>query len=220
MTSYPLNPTKFASNPYDPEWFDRDFFHSQDGVKEFPNHHCKETFLVSFPFIKRFRTAIDIGCRDGEYARYLQKHFDHTFGFDPRFRENFAYNVDLAKTTHFTCALGDDAGVIQMYGGTHPTPGTVVPNPAKLKAMLCLKLDSFGFRDVDYVKIDVEGFERKVMVGGEETIMRDRPLIVIEQNDVHLEGEGRYDAKEWLEARGYRHVATCKRGWDYVMAPE
>lgn len=209
----PLQPTRFSANPYQREWYDRDFFHSPDGIGEFPQHHCKQTFEVTRPFIRQCRHAVDIGCRDGEYARYLQHHFLHTWCFDPRAMKNFCFNVDLAKVTHYTCALGDEPGVIQMHGGTHKQVNGV------MREVPCFCLDQFELQDVDYIKIDVEGFERKVLAGGEQTILRCRPLVVIEQNDVRLPEEAPFAAKRWLEERGYRHVATCPRGWDFVMVP-
>jgi hypothetical protein len=113
----PFPKTTFPQNPYQQAWFERDFFHSPDGIDEFPQHHCKQTFNISVPFVKKFRNAVDVGCRDGEYARYLQHYFAHTYCFDPRAMMNFCYNVDLAKVTHFSCAIGDEPGVIQMAGG-------------------------------------------------------------------------------------------------------
>lgn len=210
----PIQPTRFMQNPYCEEWYARDFFHSPDGVKEFPDHHCKQTFMVSKPYIKRFRTAVDIGCRDGEYTRYLQHHFAHTWGFDPRPMLNFCFNVDLRKVTHFACALGDEQTSIQMFGGTH----RVVDG--RMHTVPCFLLDQFHLQEVDYIKIDVEGFERKVLIGAEETIMRDRPLIVIEQNDVRLPEEAPFAARLWLEERDYVQVATCPRGWDCIMVPK
>jgi hypothetical protein len=50
-----------------------------------------------------------------------------------------------------------------------------------------------------------------------ETIKRDRPLIVVEQNDVRLPDEEPFAAKKLLEDIGYRQAAVCKRGWDHVM---
>ncbi|WP_346900615.1 FkbM family methyltransferase [uncultured Roseibium sp.] len=209
----PIKPSIFKENPYKEEWFDQDFLYSPDGNKNYPNHHCKITFDTSFPFIKNFRVALDIGCRDGEYSRYLQKHFEHTYGFDVRKKENFAYNVDLKKVTHFCCALGDTEGTVQMSGGTHNFV------EGKMKKYPVFKLDSFGFENVDYIKIDVEGFERKVLMGGEQTVRKNLPLIIIEQNDVCLPDEEPYAAKKWLEDLGYKHVATCPRGWDCIMQP-
>ena len=206
-----IAPTKFDDNPYQPEWFERDYLVTPDGTREFPKHHCKRTFQISLPFIRRMRTAVDIGCRVGEYSRYLQNHFARTYAFDPNLWKGFSSNVDLSKVTHFNCALGDETGTIEMHGGTHRLV------EGKMKTVPVHRLDDFELEDVDYIKIDVEGFERKVLMGGAKTVEKYRPLIVIEQNDVRLLDEEPLAAKKWLEERGYRHVATCPRGWDYIM---
>jgi hypothetical protein len=47
------------------------------------------------------------------------------------------------------------------------------------------KLDSFGFTNVGFIKIDVEGFEQAVLEGARETIMRERPVIQVELEEQH-----------------------------------
>ena len=41
-------------------------------------------------------------------------------------------------------------------------------------------IDSFAFKDVRAIKIDVEGSELAVLAGGRETILRDRPPLIVE----------------------------------------
>lgn len=211
--SYPIEPTIFANNPYQDEWYDRDYMMTPDGLAEFPKHHCKLTFEVSRPFIKSFRNAIDVGCRYGEYSRYLHKTFEHVYAFDANTHAKFAHNVDLANVTHFGSALGDEIGEIVMYGGAH------IERPGLAHTVAVNRLDDFGLTEIDYIKVDVEGFEKKVLIGGAETIKKWRPLIIIEQNDVRLADEEPLAAKTYLESLGYTNVAKCPRGWDYIMAP-
>jgi FkbM family methyltransferase len=207
------SPTAWPDNPYQEEWADRDFLYSADGIGEFPKHACKMTYSLSKPFIRNFRNAVDIGCRVGEFSRYLQRDFQHVYCFDPNLWPNFRYNVDLGKVTHFQCALGNEAGEIRMFGGAHSEQMSA----GKQKTVPVFELDSFELENIDYIKIDVEGFEKKVLLGAARTVERNNPLIVIEQNEVILEGEHRYSAKEYLESIGYRQVAVDKRGWDFVM---
>tara|TARA_R100001530_G_scaffold128583_1_gene98412 strand:+ start:28 stop:594 length:567 start_codon:yes stop_codon:yes gene_type:complete len=149
--SYPKQPTVFPNYYYQEEWFDRDFMHSPDGIKEFPDHHCKMSWLLSKPYVTKTRNAIDIGCRDGEYARYLQKYFNHTYCFDKKLKKRFPYNVPEGKTTHFHCALGKD-----------------------------YKLDDFNIKDVDYIKLDVDGAEWDILQGALKTIYEYRPIFCLE----------------------------------------
>lgn len=99
-----------------------------------------------------------------------------------------------------------------MFGGTHSdmTGGEAKVVPVRT-------LDMFDFKDVDYLKIDVEGFEKKVLLGAKRTLDRCNPLIIVEQNHVVLGGDEQYSAKHYLESIGYRQVAVDCRGWDFVM---
>lgn len=211
ITSTPY-PTEWKENPYQPEWAARDFLYSPDGIKEYPNHCCKLTYNLSKPFVSNFRNALDVGCRVGEYTRYLHLDFGHVYAFDPNLWPDFRRNVDLSKVTHYNCALGDETGETIMFGGTHSER-----EGAQSKTVPVFTIDSFEFSDVDYIKIDVEGFEKKVLIGASQTIERCNPVIVIEQNHVVLDGEETYSAKAYLESIGYETAAVDIRGWDFVM---
>ena len=204
--------TAWADNPYEPEWAERDFLYSPDGNREYPRHACKETYLLAKPFIRNFRNALDIGCRVGEFTRYLHLDFAHVYAFDPNLWPDFRRNVDLGRVTHFNCAIGDEPGQVNMFGGGH-----IDREGAKTKSVPVYTIDAFGFQNVDFIKIDVEGFEKKVILGAARTIERCNPLIVIEQNHVVLEGDAQYSAKSFLESIGYEAVATDRRGWDFIM---
>jgi FkbM family methyltransferase len=58
-----------------------------------------------------------------------------------------------------------------------------VPNPEFEKHTGELTtLDRFNFQSVDWIKIDVEGFENAVLEGSRDTIKRNRPWLLLEDN--------------------------------------
>lgn len=207
----PLPPTTFASSPFRDEWYDQDYIFTPEGPRIDRKHPCKHVFELSRPFVQDFRTAVDVGCRMGEFTRFLQHHFKQVFAFDPAIHSMFPSNVRLEHVTAFQCALGERDGEIMMSGAGHANVA------GKMRSVPVFRLDDFHLRNVDYMKIDVEGYERRVILGALETIKRDRPLMVIEQNDVRLPDEEPFAAKTLLESLGYRQVAVCKRGWDHIM---
>lgn len=73
-------------------------------------------------------------------------------------------------------------------------------------------LDSFAFTEVDAIKIDVEGWELMVVKGGEQTIMRDRPVIQTEivENQCRKAGYQADDLVRWFHDRDY--VRTMRDG--------
>lgn len=190
MKDYPVNPTIYnplPENKFKWEWYERDFFHSKDGTKEFPEHHCKLTWKASIPFIKSFRNAIDIGCRDGEYTRYLHHDFQHVFCFDYRKRKLFQRNVDLSKVTHFKCGLGEKEQILKVSGG-----GSMFSEGKRKKENWVpthiFTLDQFNLQNIDYIKIDVDGFEVRVLQGAKNTILKNKPLLVIEAENGDTSG--------------------------------
>jgi hypothetical protein len=200
--TWPVAPTEWSECHYKPDWYARDFIYSPDGVQEWPEHHCKQTWQISLPFIRGRRNAIDIGCRDGEYTRYMFNAFEHVYCFDPRVRPYFAYNVDLARVTHWGVPLGDQPSSVRLgkKGLKHqPT-------------FYCL--DDFGFENVDYIKLDTDGYELANIKGGLRTITRDWPVLVLE---VFFE---RQTLEFVTQELGYKIKAVCPRGWDHVLVKE
>lgn len=71
-------------------------------------------------------------------------------------------------------------------------------------------LDAFGERvgltRLDFVKIDVEGAELHVLRGGEATVERLRPVVMVEVEDRHLERFGTHSSQitAWFTARDYQ----------------
>lgn len=63
-------------------------------------------------------------------------------------------------------------------------------------------LDSFNFSNVDFIKIDVEGHEQSVIKGGRQTLKTEKPAILIEIEQRHLDGEMQ-DVFHMIQGLGY-----------------
>ena len=206
---YPVEPTQFKEGDYQPDWYEKDYFISPDGTGEFPEHHCKLTWVTSMPFITSNRNAVDIGCRDGEYTRYLHNNFEHVFCFDYRRRKLFHRNVDLDKVTHFKCGLADVHTTELVSGGGSMTTGKI-PKEKYYEEQL-YTLDEFNLKDIDYIKIDVDGFELRVLKGAVQTINKYSPLIILEQ-----EKDDR-DGIEFCKTLGYEIAAWDSHHRNVIM---
>ncbi|HLT61666.1 MAG TPA: FkbM family methyltransferase [Microlunatus sp.] len=73
---------------------------------------------------------------------------------------------------------------------------------------------------VTFLKIDVEGFESSVLAGAEHVLNRDRPRLLLEIEDRHLDKYGRSaaDVTGPLRDRGYAMYAWRDAGWVPVKA--
>lgn len=132
-------------------------------------------------FCQQFRTAVDIGAHVGLWARGLTEKFGKVVCFEPNpeFAEILLVNAPKVNVVH-QYALGEREGLVELKitpentGSTHVARGATGNTPMK-------PLDDFNLSDVDFVKIDVEGFELEVVKGGYETLKRNSPVIIVEQ---------------------------------------
>jgi FkbM family methyltransferase len=140
-------------------------------------------------YLTKKRIALDIGARWGEWARIIQDDFTHVICFEP-IRVKYKYikqNCKLNNLSLYGCCLGDKLGNVPMYAGSiydpnKPGINRFAYNKNKRTIQTSIKLDDLGLGPIDFIKIDVEGFELPVLKGGEETIKKWKPIICIEQN--------------------------------------
>lgn len=170
---------------------------------------CLELYLKSKPFIKNFRTGIDIGCRDGDFARPMSEDFKYVHCFDYRERMKF----EKSNVYYYKCALGDEETQVKSFGGVI-VEKRGDSNPVIVQQKL---LDSYNFKEVDYIKIDVEGHELKVLKGAVNTIKQFYPIMVVEENgSAEVWNKGvKNEALNFLKEMGYEIVAQTKT--DYIL---
>ncbi len=170
------------------------------------------TFQLARPYIRGKGIGIDVGCREGGFAREMEKYFTHIHCFDFRDKKKmFVKNVmDMRKFTYHVCGIGDREG--QAFTTSNKV-GRIKDGGSVSIPMTTL--DSYNFENVTFIKYDIEGYELKALKGSEQTIKKHGPVVVIEQN------RGNILPQELLESWGY----TCKGvdkvfNQDYIMVQE
>lgn len=176
---------------------------------------------------RSFRTAVDVGAHVGMWSMQLAKRFQRVEAFEPvaAHRECFLRNLVaphdqehddgwMPGVSLHACALGDHEGHVRI--DTAPTSSGDSKVGGDGDIPLC-RLDSFNLKDVDFIKLDCEGYEYFALKGGEETIKRDRPTIIVEQKPGRGQQFGLTEtaAVDWLESLGY-HRSEVLAG-DYIM---
>lgn len=181
-------------------------------------------------YVRNYRAAVDIGAHVGLWSRPLARMFQRVTAFEPTsaFRECFPRNIhpnDFAKVQLYPFALGKENGEIEIVvketntGLTHVmTEGEAVLDGRRREVVKMVPLSAFEFDAMDFVKIDVEGYEKNVLLGGEDLIRYFKPCIVIEQKPGLSDryGFGQFEAIELLQKWG----ATERFNWggDYCMS--
>ena len=67
-------------------------------------------------------------------------------------------------------------------------------------------IDSFGWTDVDLIKIDVEGYEMKVLEGAEETLTNTNLLMIELNNNTKKYGSSNQQIEGYLKELGFHEM--------------
>lgn len=172
----------------------------------------------SLAFVKQRRVALDIGANVGLWSRSLVKEFAQVIAFEPvaLFRQCLELNVTAKNITVSPVALGNENTTANMNltegntGHTHIDPNSIGSGDTPV-----VTLDSMNLAVADYMKLDCEGFEYRVLQGAEQTIQRCRPVVVVEQkpHDAYSAEYGQHAAIELLKSWGMIKLDQVKDDW-------
>jgi len=127
--------------------------------------------------------ALDIGANVGLWSRDLCQHFSQVIAFEPveDFRNCLLKNVTASNFNVRACALGEQDTQINMIVTAENTGHSHVDTASMGAGSIPMyKLDSLELPKIDYIKIDCEGYENTILRGAKSTILRDRPIMVVE----------------------------------------
>lgn len=183
-------------------------------------------FTEAMKYVKNYRFAVDVGGHCGLWSMHIAKKFETVFAFEPikAHRECFQKNVPDRNVMLYDFALGEKDGIADIYtnhtssGDSWVVPAGSVTSGGKIeKNVLIKKLDDFCVQDLDFLKIDCEGFELFVLKGGEQTLLNSKPCIIVEQKPGRADKFGlkTTEAVDYLKSLGA--VLYKEMSGDYIM---
>lgn len=142
----------------------------------------------AWPYIKNFRTYIDIGASTGTTSSPFIDSFEKIYCFEPN-PNSFRELTKFPKLICYNCALGNtnETKLLMMNTTTrNPEHGSLCDtrtqgwDQAETYEVEIKKLDDFKFDFVDFIKIDTEQYELEVVQGALKIIKKHRPTIFFE----------------------------------------
>ncbi|RZT04531.1 methyltransferase, FkbM family [Duganella sp. CF402] len=160
------------------------------------------------------RVVLDIGANIGCTAILFSSLYEQVHAFEPSpstfryLQANVARNAGPNVTVH-NFGIGAEAGSSTITFAANNRSGAFVSNHEKANAdhlsehieirTLDDTVDALGLTTLDFIKIDVEGFEGHVLRGGQATLARFRPLLVLELNHWCLNAFQRTSVPEFFD---------------------
>jgi FkbM family methyltransferase len=177
---------------------------------------------------------LDIGAHVGTWSLAFAKKCRQVHSFEPTPRTfhflcgNIALNNQDETIVPYNIALAEEEGCLPIYKGSEDGGGnSLLPMCNRTPTwMVDVKtLDSYRFRNVGMIKIDVEGFEKNVLQGAQETLKANGyPRIFFESWVPEREAEGipskslRAELFEYIESTGYEVIPI--RGYNEMFIAE
>ena len=161
----------------------------------------------------------DIGANIGNHTLFFTKemHANHVYSFEPVestfniLQKNISIN-SLDNVSLYNVALGKTKGngTINVRQENNCGANQIIPDENGTTKMITL--DSIYFdKKIDFVKMDVEGFEKDVLRGAKIFFEKNSPALFIEifqENYIEVNGI--------LEEYGYKKVEHCGDNYFYI----
>lgn len=189
-------------------WVVRDIFEGEGTWQHVVNDWMyKFNQLIIENVVKR-NTVVQAGSWQGVYPFLLSNMFDRVYTFEPDPVNFFCTTMNCQRNNifKFQCALSDHAGVsIFEETGTTGQGRLESINPYDIPVtnkfqVSTIRLDDLALDSCDLILLDVENHEYQALYGGQWTIKKYQPAILLERNFKDSDNE-RID--QFLRSLGY-----------------
>jgi FkbM family methyltransferase len=200
-------------------------------------YYSRDIVMTMDELLSLGMVVFDIGANIGEISLYAARRVGeegsvYCFEPIPALYETLSFNVsrnDLAQAYPIRMGVSNKLGMVPIYrsdsrfadGTVHEGLGTLYPmknRTTPVGEIQLTTLDAFceekQIHRLDLIKIDVEGSELDVLMGGEQTLRRYRPRLIIEvqKQTADASGVNAEDILDYLEKFDYSFFTIGRKG--------
>ncbi len=171
-------------------------------------------------FARPGSTVLDIGAHIGTHTMALAQAVGaegKVIAFEPQpkiFRELFLnMNINnLKNIVYYWAGVGANEGKIELSPLVSSNEGGTPLGGGTGQFVQLLTIDSLHLKDVSLMKIDVEGMEDQALDGARETILSNRPVIIIE-----IQGGNNFGSASQVVRRNIMHTLEKLESLGYCV---
>lgn len=189
--------------------------HPNNVLVEGKGTYQRNKYLAAMKHVRGRKHAVDVGANVGLWSRLMVMDFEAVTAIEPVAEHLACFEMNVSGARVLPVAVADKPGELRIRVPSQHVMSAHVADEGE--AVQVVTLDSLDLGQVDFLKIDIEGYEYEAIVGGEQTIRCSRPVIIAEQKPGHAEryGRGQWDAVSLLKDWGMREAGVL--AGDHIM---
>ena len=185
-------------------WVPSNDIHIEDwkAGKPFTQNKCLNRFLEYLRSTeKKMNTVVDVGAWCGTWSKAIEPFAKKVIAFEPDsvhfecLQRNCAVNCDARME-----AVGSEIKKISLTEDNF----TQAKRIDKQGDINMITLDSLQIKDVDMIKIDVEGYEMEVLKGAEKTLNSVKYLMIELNNNTKKYGSNNVEVEKHISSLGFK----------------
>ena len=189
--------------------------------------HCHQVVIDSvkdveraLAYVEHKGVAVQAGGNVGTWPKYLAAQFDVVYTAEPEIN-NFRClmnNVTEDNIVPLHVAFGQTHELIKVGLTNKERDNTGAYFVDGEGIVPTIRIDDLALKGCDLIQLDIEGYELFALMGGEETIKKYRPVIMLEDKGLSEKYQYQKGAVvKYLEPLGYKLAESIKR--DIILVP-
>ena len=171
-------------------------------------YHEPETLKTFDELIEEGLHFLDVGANVGLFSNIAASRGAKVSSFEPHpeIRNVLERNLRDLQANIYNFAASDLEEEVKLYLSDEPGSHSLNMKNAEYVQVQAVQLDNVIKENVHLIKIDVEGAEVKALKGMHNILLKNKPTLIIEVDEEHLNrfGEDFNSLKTLLEQYGYK----------------
>lgn len=185
--------------------------------------HDQNVLPLLYRYVRPRDTVIDIGANIGTMAKAFADWVGskgHLYCFEPQNEAHECLVKNVPEARAFCYALGEERSMAAITKDQNRGASYLSAIADEGLSVNVETLDSFSTVlnvPPDFIKIDAEGYELKILKGGIKTIQKHKPILFLEVNEFALKRQGTFPEhlRQFVESLGYEIENVSDPGPQY-----